>query len=1536
MLPSPSRSMPLSSSWCPAAGNDGWGPSSRLRPVDLSVCFEDGVFGPLVLVLSSTLVLAWIWRERRRSSLPDLTIRSRTAAKLIVTACLLATHVLLATLYSKSPVAALHHALSAALVLPLLITAEWIEETSLPAAGRIVGVSVATAAARALLCIVETIRARTAFLVAIDATVASTIVTSDEEAASLSWDAVWAAAVWALTATGAALHFSTVGKPAKYTPVGTPQVLSKRPLQRSMFSHLTFGFMTGLMKLGVRRTVVKDDLWALDNEFEASNVFSLFINSYHPTLSDTSLVPFFRALVPLFGWEYLVAIFFLGLSTLIDLMQPVVIEMILKYISAAPDDKQYPPSYGWTTVALMLILAVCSPPTKEQYFHRMTLTTVKIRTGIVGAVFAKSLRLSSSARQEYSQGRVQTLQSVDAEVIQRLGRTILLGIRAPFQILATFYLLSKQLGFAFIPGVFVLLMSTPIQVKLNNRAGEFEKKRLVVMDERIKWMGEFIKGILVVKFNTWEEPVLKIVKTLRLAELQNISKSLIFQSLSAILLSLNPQLIAIACFGTYALISATNPTDTPALTPSKVFVTLALLRLLASPINWIRDVFITFKRAGISARRVDDFLRAEEVEPPEPLPVMTSPRAESVSIHDARFAWTKNGPTSVWISDFSVAKGELVAVVGRIGEGKSSLVNAMLGEMHKLEGICSLSGSVAYAAQQAWIVSGTIRENILFGKPWDAVKFQKIIQACALERDLDLLPAGDRTEIGERGINLSGGQRQRISLARALYSDADIYVLDDPLSAVDMHVDSHIFHSVIGPKGLLAERARVLVTHGLHHLSTADKVAVLKAGRIVESGRFSVLAAEEDKQSELASLARVLLSDERSLGRQDAVVTVAGNAVPNEIEVLDTSFVVTRNSSGNNLSESEGTVVAEVSVTDRVEASSATTAEPTVAAGPSTSVGGLTVDEDQGTGSVGWRAYAQYIRAFSITGMGLCIGLLIFGSVVNASASWWLGYWSSAHEHDQMKGLPFYLGVYVGLVATYAIVATVTNYCFRAVFGLRAATILHDGILQAIIHAPMSFFNVTPTGRIINRFSKDLEIVCDTLPVTFYDTLYEAVIVLAGVVVCSLATPFYIFLVLPLAYPYAWLQRHYLPTSRDLRRLHAITRSPIYQLLSETLDGLSTIRAYGAQEQFIQLLVDRVNLNNNAHITNYCTNRWFDVRIDMVGLFAMVISAALCVASKGSIDAAMAGLALTYAMSTAGYLSFCVQDFSMLEVNIVAVERINEYIDCPQEAPRLVSPPPPAGWPSRGALMFENYSTRYRDNLDLVLRDLTLSISPGERVGVVGRTGSGKSTLVLAVTRVLEAAAGRILLDGVDVSQVGIRTLRESVTVVPQEPLLFATSLRENLDPFSEFSDAEIWRALDRVQMGSWASGLEGKLDAMIAEGGTNLSVGERQLLCMAKAVLRSAKVLMLDEATSSVDVKTDELIQRLLREEFADSTIICIAHRINTILGFDRILVVDAGRIVEFDRPAALLGNQDSLFASLCRQYRANVAGVQDSVAAG
>ncbi|KAJ3069264.1 hypothetical protein HDU98_007667 [Podochytrium sp. JEL0797] len=1272
----------------------------------------------------------------------------------------------------------------------------------------------------------------------------------------------------------------------------------------SLYGILMFSFMSPIMKRGTEQKITADDLYDLDKEFTARHLFFLFESGYRAFDGPTtdSLVPYFRALIPFFDFTFFIAWVFVCVSLVFELIQPKLIEWILGYLT----DETAPLEQGYRLVAAVFVVAVLSPPAKEQYFNVMLTTGIRLRTAIQGAVYQKALRLSPAAKQQFTQGYIQTLQSVDADTMTNIPRQLLNGVfKANVQLAVVFWMLFQQIGWAFLPGFLIVVVSSPIQVQFTNRSGAMDKKRLEAMDQRIRLMGETLKGMLVVKFNCLEGPLQHAIKTLRFKEMQSIRFSLVFESLGDTVWKLQPFLIALSCFGTYMIVLGNT------LTPQKTFTTLALLRLMNQPMNWLRRLFINSKKVMVSARRIDAFLKAEEIQEVGQDETATegyvrvvdkaaSEDGFAVVVRNANAAWNSEQDTAacVQVENLDIKKGELLAIVGRTGEGKSSLVSMLLGEMYLQSGLIKVYGpKIAYVSQSAWILSGTLRSNILLGEPYNELRYMETLTACSLHRDLSLLPAGDLTEIGERGINLSGGQRQRISLARAVYANADIYLFDDPLSALDAHVGRHVFQNVVGKEGVLKDKTRVLVTHGIHYLPAVDRIWVVKDGRVVETGTYDALVGIGGR---FAKLAKVMEADGDKMRAAELSGKEARDARVEE-------------------EDEEATSVETVAVPQNEVASPGAVAVAKTAGGGQAASGQLTSEEEQMEGSVGWDAYRQYATAFSVPGLILCLVLSSVSNGLAVSASWWLGIWSAQSPADQIGGITYYFGVYSIIVTIVAVCSSVYTYIFRAVYALRAATILHDNILAAIMQAPMSFFDATPTGRILNRFSKDMDTLCDSLPVSFCDAMIEFVIILTGFAACTLATPVYILFVLPLSVPYVWLQKRYLGTSRDLRRLYSITRSPIFQLLSESLDGLPTLRSFGLQKEFVGRLEDMIDLNNNAYITNLCSSRWFDVRIDTVGLMTLFISAALCVASKGVVDPGLAGLALIYASSNAGYLSWFVQDFCLLEVNIVSVERINEYVDCPQEIKGNQVLQLSPEWPSGGNLEFKGYSTRYRPGLDLVLQNLTLSIRAGERVGIVGRTGSGKSSLVLALMRILEAAEGMIELDGVNVAELELENLRRQITVVPQEPVLFASTIRENLDPFGEKEDVSLWDALEKTRMKDWAQQQTNGLDSLVSE----VSVGERQLLCMAKALLQKAVVLVLDEATSSIDIRTDELIQKILREEFTNSSILCIAHRINTILDYDKILVLSNGRIAEFDTPNALLSNPDSVFAGLCQDHQ-------------
>jgi len=940
------------------------------------------------------------------------------------------------------------------------------------------------------------------------------------------------------------------------------------------------------------------------------------------------------------------------------------------------------------------------------------------------------------------------------------------------------------------------------------------------------------------------------------------------------------------------------------LTSETAFVSLSLFNLLQFPLIILPSIVFAAVQASVSVKRLYDFLMAEELStanvehraahfphhPPSDdttigategavNPDMGVSREEDmVVVTDGTFAWSKKAPQPTLQNiTFSVQDETLLAVVGIVGSGKSSLVSALLGDMEKLSGQVRVSGTVAFVPQQSWVMNTTLRENVTFGLPFDQEFYSKVIEACALLPDIEVLPAGDQTEIGEKGINLSGGQKQRVSLARAVYSRADVYLFDDPLSAVDAHVGKHIFDKVIGPAGLLKGAARILVTHAIHVLPKCDRILVLKEGRISEMGSYPDLVGRG------AEFSRLITEFSSALSRQESA--------PQEEKKEEEKKKREESKSGGDDDDDDA----------------------------GATKGGIMTKEIAEVGKVHFSVYRLYFGAMGAGPVAALLLLLVLGSLASVGTNVWLSYWSSQNSNDNI-GL--YLGVYSAFGLVFAVVVVAQAVFAYVVCAVRAASRLHDDMLATVLRVPMSFFDTTPLGRILNRFSKDQNTVDETLPRVSYDyfsTLFDAIGIIC---VVSFTTLYFLIAIIPLGALYLLIQNYYLSTSRELKRLDSVTRSPIYAHFSETLNGISTIRAYTQKARFLTENEGRINDNQKAYYPSVASNRWLATRLEFVGSMVVFLAAFFAVIEFGNTDSALVGLSVTYALSVTGTLNWLVRMSCDMEANIVAVERMKEYSSLKTEAPAIVpeSRPPPS-WPSKGEIEFNNYSTRYREGLDLVLREIKSTVRPSEKIGVVGRTGAGKSSLTLGLFRLIEPADGEIIIDGVNIATIGLHDLRSHLTIIPQDPVLFAGPLRENLDPFNEVSDDRIWAALESAHLKETVSKLEGKLDYKVVQGGENLSVGQRQLVCLARALVRKTKVLVLDEATAAVDVETDDIIQKTIREEFRECTIITIAHRINTIMDSDRILVLDKGRVAEFDTPQVLLANKGSIFYSLAKQ---------------
>ncbi|XP_030190196.1 canalicular multispecific organic anion transporter 1 isoform X3 [Lynx canadensis] len=1019
-------------------------------------------------------------------------------------------------------------------------------------------------------------------------------------------------------------------------------------------------------------------------------------------------------------------------------------------------------------------------------------------------------------------------------------------------------------------------------------------------------MASVYKKIL--KYFAWEPSFKKQVHELRKKELKSLLTLGQMQTITIFLLYLSPVLVSVITFSVYILVNSNNVLDA-----EKAFTSITLFNILRFPLSMFPMVITSMLQASVSTERLEKYLGGDDLDTSAIRHEYNFDKA--VQFSEASFTWDRDLEATIRDVNLDIMPGQLVAVVGTVGSGKSSLMSAMLGEMENVHGHITIKGTIAYVPQQSWIQNGTLKDNILFGSELDEKKYQQVLEACALLPDLEVLPGGDLAEIGEKGINLSGGQKQRISLARATYQNSDIYVLDDPLSAVDAHVGKHIFNKVLGPNGLLKGKTRLLITHSIHFLPQVDEIVVLGNGTILEKGSYSTLLAKK------GLFAKILKTSKKQMGLEgeatvnedseedDCGLMPSVEEIPEEVAFLT---MRRENSLHRTLSHSSRSS----SRHRKFLKNSLKTRNVNTLKEEEELVKGqkLIKKEFIQTGKVKLSVYLKYLRA-----MGLClIVFIIIAYVINAVAyigsNLWLSAWTNDSKTYNGTNYPasqrdLRVGVYGALGLVQGVSVLLGNLC-SARASTHASNILHKQLLTNILRAPMSFFDTTPTGRIVNRFAGDISMVDDTLPLSLRSWILCFLGIISTLVMICMATPIFITVIIPLGIIYTFVQMFYVATSRQLKRLDSVTRSPIYSHFSETVSGLSVIRAFEHQQRFLKHNEVGIDTNQKCVFSWIVSNRWLAVRLELIGNLIVFFASMMMTIYRDTLSGDTVGFVLSNALNITQTLNWLVRMTSEVETNIVAVERINEYIKVENEAPWVTDKRPPPGWPSKGEIQFNNYQLRYRPELDLILKGITCDIKSMEKVGVVGRTGAGKSSLTNALFRILEAAGGQIIIDGVDIASIGLHDLREKLTIIPQDPILFSGSLRMNLDPFNNHSDEEIWKALELAHLKSFVAGLQLGLSHKVTEAGDNLSIGQRQLLCLARALLRKSKILIMDEATAAVDVETDHLIQTTIQKEFSHSTTITIAHRLHTIMDSDKIMVLDNGKIVEYGTPNELLKN--------------------------
>lgn len=1291
----------------------------------------------------------------------------------------------------------------------------------------------------------------------------------------------------------------------------------------NIFSRLSFSWMTELMRTGYKKYLVETDLYKLPESFGSSDLSEKFEHNWQQQVKHKPKPSLTWTLWITFGRKLVIAALFKFAFDILAFTQPQLLRILIKFVTDYNEErkeklnpiiqsidainkytKELPIVRGFMLSIAMFLVSFTQTSILHQYFLYSFNTGMNIKSALTSTIYKKALVLSNEAADMSSTGDIVNLMSVDVQRLQDLTQYCHLIWSGPFQILLCLVSLYKLLGRSMWIGVIILVIMMPLNSMLMRIQKKLQKVQMKNKDERSRLISEILNNIKSLKLYSWEAPYKAKLEHVRNdKELKNLTKMGVYMALTSFQFNIVPFLVSCSTFAVFVY------TEKKPLTTDLVFPALALFNLLSFPLNVVPMVLTAFIEASVSVNRLYSFLTNEELQKDAVHHLPKAQKAGDVAIKisdDATFLWKRKPQYQVALKNINleVKKGELACVVGKVGSGKSALVQSLLGDLYRVKGYAAVHGSTAYVSQVPWIMNGTVKDNILFGHKYDPVFYDLTIKACALTIDLGILPDGDQTMVGEKGISLSGGQKARLSLARATYARADTYLLDDPLAAVDEHVAQHLIEHVLGPRGLLKSKTKLLATNKITVLSIASSISLVEGGEIIQHGSYEDIS--KDLDSPLSNLVKEFgkkkTSSSADLTKASSSVSVPSVPVKDELEVLQKLNDLEFDSSESLRRASDATLV---SIDFDDDENSATR-------------------EHREQGKVKWSIYWEYAKACNPRNVFIFLFFIVLSMFLSVMGNVWLKHWSEVNsKYGANPHVSRYLGIYLALGLSSALSTLIQTIILWVFCTIRGSRYLHSIMAASVLRAPMVFFETTPIGRILNRFSNDIYKVDELLGRTFAQFFVNVTKVSFTIIVICVTTWQFIFLILPMIVLYVYYQQYYLRTSRELRRLDSVTKSPVYAHFQESLGGLSTIRGYDQQDRFTHINQSRIDNNMSAFYPSVNANRWLAFRLEFIGTIIIFGAASLSMLrlKAGSLTPGMIGLSLSYALQITQSLNWIVRMTVEVETNIVSVERIKEYSEIKSEAPLVIEDHrPPADWPSKGDIKFEHYSTRYRENMNLVLKDINLHVKPQEKIGIVGRTGAGKSSLTLALFRIIEAAEGRIVIDGVPINEIGLHDLRHKLSIIPQDSQVFEGTVRENIDPTNQYSDEEIWRVLELSHLKNHVLSMsKDGLMTRLTEGGANLSVGQRQLMCLARALLIPSRILILDEATAAVDVETDQVIQETIRTAFKDRTILTIAHRLNTIMDSDRILVLDAGEVREFDTPENLLKQQGSIFYSLC-----------------